>query len=125
MAYYSSSHFFVVVTVGAVIGIIALVIRLVSERRSSWPTWLILPLVAYMAFVLATESKPPDVLHPLYLVATLAVLARWAVALVLRERDRSWTGLPDHPRLRGWDCPLRRAGTNAGSTMNCWATRRA
>jgi len=90
MASYSSSHFYIVVTAGALLGILAVVLQLASKKRSSWPTWLLLPLVAYMALVLATESIPPDVLHPLYLVTTLVVVGRWAVALLVRERDWGW-----------------------------------
>jgi hypothetical protein len=90
MASYSSSHFYIVVIAGALVGVLAVVVRLAGKQRSSWPTWLVLPLVACMALVLATESKPPDVLHPLYLVTTLVVAGRWAVALLARERDRGW-----------------------------------
>jgi hypothetical protein len=60
------------------------------QKKSSWPTWLLVPLVLYFGLVLAAESKPPTGFHPAYLLVTLLVMARWTVALLLRERDRAW-----------------------------------
>ncbi len=62
-----------------------------KSPKSSWPTWLFVPLAAFVSLPLGTESKPPDPLHPFNLIVISLILLRWAVAVALRERDKSWT----------------------------------
>ncbi|HXI53286.1 MAG TPA: hypothetical protein VNH84_17340 [Candidatus Saccharimonadales bacterium] len=61
-----------------------------TEKRSSWPTWLFVPLAIYVALPLGSYSKPPDELHPFYLVVQVLVLARWLVAVSHHERGLGW-----------------------------------
>jgi len=90
IADYSPSHFYLVLAATTGLGMLSLLTQIRPQKKSSWPTWLLVPLVLWFALVLAAESKPPTGLHPAYFAVTLLVIARWAVALLLRERDRAW-----------------------------------
>jgi ABC-type Co2+ transport system permease subunit len=87
---YSPSHLYVVLAATAVVGVLSLLTQVRREKRSSWPTWLLIPLALWFAFVLGAESKPPTGFHPAYLTVSVLVIGRWAMALLLRERDRGW-----------------------------------
>ncbi len=87
---YSPSHLYIVFGATAALGALSLLTQVRRQKRSSWPTWLLVPLALWFGFVLGAESKPPTGFHPAYLVASLLVIGRWAVALLLRERDRGW-----------------------------------
>src|SRR5262249_34673434 len=75
----------------ATLGLFSFFMRRKSPK-SSWPTWLFVPLAVFVSFPLGTESKPPDPLHPFYLVVIALISIRWAVAVALRERDKGWIG---------------------------------
>ena len=90
IADYSPSHLYMILAASGTLGVISLFTQLRGQKGSSWPTWLLVPLALWFGLVLGAESKPPSGFHPAYLVASLLVIGRWAVALVVRERDRGW-----------------------------------
>ena len=65
---YSSSHLYMVLAATALVGVISLFTQVRRQMRSSWPTWLVIPLALWFALVLGAESKPPTGFHPEYLV---------------------------------------------------------
>ena len=83
-------QFYVVIASIAAIGLFSLVMRFRADKRSSWPTWLFVPLAVWAALPLGSYSKPPDPLQPYCLVLIVLVLVRWAVAVAFRERNRGW-----------------------------------
>jgi len=83
-------QFYAVLVGIAMIGLLPLVMRFRAVKRSSWPTWLFVPLAVWVALPLLSYSKPPDPCQPFCFVLIVLVLARWAVAVVFRERSRGW-----------------------------------
>ena len=74
------------------IGIYSLIAGKNREKRSSWPTWLLVPLVVFLALVLAVQTIPPT---PVELrVFEFAIIAfvwlRWLLALILKEKSWGW-----------------------------------
>src|SRR4051812_47406727 len=72
------------------VGLCSLFMRRRTEKRSSWATWLFVPLAIYVALPLGSYSNPPDELRPFYLLVQVLVLARWLVAVSLHERGLGW-----------------------------------
>jgi hypothetical protein len=90
IAEYSSDHLFIVLAALGALVVLSLLTQTGQQRKSSWPTWLVLPLAMFFALALGAESKPPSGFHPAYLVASLVVIVRWGAALIIRERDSAW-----------------------------------
>ncbi len=90
IADYSPSLSYIVLAATGGLAVLSLLTQIRQKKRSSWPTWLLIPLALWFGVVLGAESKPPTSFHPAYLMASLLVIGRWAVALVIRERDRVW-----------------------------------
>jgi hypothetical protein len=84
-----SQMYFILALVGAV-GVFSLFLRRDREKRSSWPTWLFVPLAAYAALPLGALVKPPDPVRPIYMILPVLIIMRWLVALTVRERSRVW-----------------------------------
>ena len=74
----------------AVVGLLSLVIRMRGAVRSSWPTWLFVPIAVWFALPMGGYSKPPDPLQPFCAALIAIVIVRWAIAVFRRERSRSW-----------------------------------
>ena len=74
----------------AVVGLLSVVIRMRGAVRSSWPTWLFVPIAVWFALPIGGYSKPPDPLQPFCAVLFALVILRWAFAVLRRERSRSW-----------------------------------
>jgi|GEM_PF-5006956 len=74
------------------IGIYSLIAVKNREKKSSWPTWLLVPLVVFLALVLAVQTIPPT---PVELrVFDFAIITfvwlRWLLALILKEKNWGW-----------------------------------
>src|SRR4051794_19836876 len=74
----------------AVVGLSSLVISVRAAVRSSWPTWLFIPIAVWFALPIGGYSKPPDPLQPFCAALITIVIVRWAIAVLRRERSRSW-----------------------------------
>jgi hypothetical protein len=72
------------------VGLFSLFMRLGIEKRSSWPTWLYVPVAIWIALPLGDFCDPPDVLYPLFLAVQVLVLVRWAVAVAYCEQGFGW-----------------------------------
>jgi hypothetical protein len=72
----------------AAVGLFSLLVRRKGKERSSWPTWLLVPIVVLLAVPMGVTIQDP--LRPFRFVVFAVVLSRWAVALVRRERNRGW-----------------------------------
>jgi len=84
-----SQMYFILALVGAV-GVLSLYLRRDRDKRSSWPTWLFVPLAAWVALPLGALSKPPDPMRPIYILLPVLIIMRWLIALAVRERSRVW-----------------------------------
>lgn len=72
----------------AAVGVFSLIVRRKGQERSSWPTWLLVPVVVFFAIPMGVAM--PDPLRPFRFLVFAIVLSRWVVALVRRERSRGW-----------------------------------
>jgi hypothetical protein len=70
------------------VGIFSLFVRRCGRERSSWPTWLLVPIAIFLA--LPMGLRMPDPLRPFDFAVFAIVLSRWLVALVRRERSYGW-----------------------------------
>lgn len=77
-----------------VIGLYSLVARRNREARSSWPTWLLIPVVLVMtihwAVLYRNDLHPYHLLRPSEFLVFALVLGRWTFALWRRERSAGW-----------------------------------
>ena len=69
-------------------GIFSLFARRHRQERSSWPTWLLVPVAVFLA--LPMGIRMPDPLRPFKFLVFAIVLSRWLIALVRRERSYGW-----------------------------------
>src|SRR5690242_17955606 len=90
MTYYDPIDLPVVLVAIAVVGVLSLFVRRNGQSRSSWPTWLFVPLAVLVSLPLASQSKPPDPLRPFCAAIICFVVIRWAIALAVRERSKGW-----------------------------------
>ena len=74
--------------VTATVGLFSLLVRQRSGERASWPTWLLVPVVIFMAIPMGLAM--PDPLGPFRFLVFAIIFSRWAVALVCRERGHGW-----------------------------------
>ena len=84
-------HFgYVEITLVAVVavGIFSLFVRRSRENRSSWPTWILVPVAVFLAIPMGVAM--PDPLRPFRFIVFAIVLSRWAIALVRREKSQGW-----------------------------------
>ena len=90
MPYELPTDYAVLASVG--VGIYSLFARRNRQTRSSWPTWLVVPLLLLLSVVLGFETIPPtpEQLRVFYFAVIAIVLVRWVVALARRERSRRW-----------------------------------
>ena len=72
----------------AAVGLLSLLVRRRGKDRSSWPTWLLVPLVVFLAIPMGVAM--PDPLRLFRFLVFAIVLSRWTVALLRRERTRGW-----------------------------------
>lgn len=72
----------------AAVGIFSLFLRRRGRERSSWPTWLLVPIAIFLALPMGIRS--PDALRPYCFLVFAIVLSRWLIALVRRERNYGW-----------------------------------
>jgi hypothetical protein len=84
-----SQMYFILGLIGAV-GVFSLFLRRDREKRSSWPTWLFVPLAVCVTLPLGSLVKPPDPMRPIYMILPVLIILRWFVALIVRERSRAW-----------------------------------
>ena len=70
------------------VGIFSLFVRRRGRERSSWPTWLLVPIAIFLA--LPMGIRMPDALRPFDFLVFAIVFSRWLVALVRRERGYGW-----------------------------------
>src|SRR6267378_7353667 len=84
-------HFgYVEITLVAVVavGIFSLFVRRSRESRSSWPTWILVPVAVFLAIPMGVAM--PDPLRPFRFIVFAIVLSRWAIALLRREKSQGW-----------------------------------
>ena len=86
----SFSQMYFILALVAAVGLISLYLRRDREKRSSWPTWLFVPLAAWGALPLGSLAKPADPMRPIYMILPVLIILRWIVALAVRERSRVW-----------------------------------
>jgi hypothetical protein len=72
----------------AAVGIFSLFVRRRGRERSSWPTWLLVPIAVVLALPMLV--KVVDALRPFVSSVFAIVLSRWLVALLRRERSYGW-----------------------------------
>jgi hypothetical protein len=72
----------------AAVGVLSLFVRRRGRERSSWPTWLLVPVAVFLALPMGLAM--PDPLRPFDFSVFVIVLGRWSVALVRRERNFGW-----------------------------------
>jgi hypothetical protein len=72
----------------AAVGLSSLFLRRRGQDRSSWPTWLLVPVAIFLALPMGVRM--PDPLRPFDFAVFVVVLSRWVVALVRRERNYGW-----------------------------------
>ena len=72
----------------AAVGIFSLLVRRKGQERSSWPTWLLVPVVFLLAIPMGVAM--PDPLRPFRFLVFAIIISRWVVALVRRERSLGW-----------------------------------
>jgi hypothetical protein len=70
------------------VGLFSLFIRRARESRSSWPTWVLVPVAIFLAIPMGVAM--PDPLRPFRFMVFAIVLTRWTVALLRRERSQGW-----------------------------------
>ena len=71
----------------AAVGLFSLLVRR-GKDRSSWPTWLLIPVAVFLALPMGVRM--PDPLRPFDFAVFALVYSRWLVALVRRERSHGW-----------------------------------
>jgi hypothetical protein len=76
------------------VGLYSLTARRNPEIRSSWPTWLLVPLVLVLTLHWAVPYRDPlrpnHLLRPYEFLVFVLVLGRWAFALQRCERNKGW-----------------------------------
>jgi len=72
----------------AVIGIFSLSARRRAGERSSWPTWLLVPIALFLVLQMCFRMSDP--LWFFEFGMFIVVLSRWLVALIRRERSYGW-----------------------------------
>ena len=84
------SDIFLIAAAG--VGVLSAAVRRHRDERSSWPTWLLVPLVMAFVIVLGVETLPPPPaeLRVFYFTVIALILLRWVIALVRCERGRGW-----------------------------------
>jgi hypothetical protein len=70
------------------VGIFSLFVPRRGRERSSWPTWLLVPIAIFLA--LPMGLRMPDPTRPFDFAVFAIVLSRWLVALVRREHSYGW-----------------------------------
>ncbi len=70
------------------VGVFSLFVRRRGHERSSWPTWLLVPIAVFLA--LPMGIRMPDPLRSFDFAVFAIVFSRWLVALVRRERSYGW-----------------------------------
>jgi hypothetical protein len=70
------------------VGLFSFLVRRNRQERSSWPTWLLVPIVIVLALPMGVAM--PDPLGSFRFLVFAIVLSRWMVALVRRERGHGW-----------------------------------
>ena len=70
------------------VGLFSLFMRRRGRERSSWPTWLLVPVAVLLT--LPMGIRMPDPLRPFKFLVLAMVLSRWLIALVRRERSYGW-----------------------------------
>ena len=70
------------------VGLFSLYVRRPRENRSSWPTWVLVPIALFISLPMGLAM--PDPLRPFRFIIFAIVLSRWSAALLLRERSRGW-----------------------------------
>jgi uncharacterized membrane protein SirB2 len=70
------------------VGVLSLFVRRRGRERSSWLTWLLVPIAIFFAVPMGLMM--PDPTRPLQFCVFAMVLSRWVVALARRERNYGW-----------------------------------
>jgi hypothetical protein len=83
-----SDYLGITVLLAGAVGLFSVLVRRRRRERSSWPTWLMVPLAIVLALPMGVMVADP--LRPFDFMIFAMVFSRWLVALLRRERSYGW-----------------------------------
>src|SRR6266850_5707864 len=78
----------IILLAACALGLFSALVRRSRGNRSSWPTWILVPVAVFLAIPMGVAM--PDPLRPFRFIVFAIVLSRWAIALLRREKSQGW-----------------------------------